>query len=191
MEKRLAKVHIKEFSRKIADKQGKGAGFDVKLLEGDVNWTAVMKSLDDIGYHGWTTVEQPGGDTREGLKDLCDRLIKIQELITQQPEDHLPELLTKAICLLSGDHEVHLLFPGHHRDKLSLSVHRRKQASFSASHAYTKDDRWQCTSRLNDIKTIHFPSGEMCGNQLLYLSNVSCSLPVPSGFIRQICIVPV
>lgn len=77
LDKRLAKVHIKEFSRKIADKQGKGAGFGVKLLEGDVNWPAVMKSLDDIGYHGWTTIEQPGGDTREGLKDLCDRLIKI------------------------------------------------------------------------------------------------------------------
>ena len=78
LDKRLAKVHIKEFSRKIADKQGKGAGFDVKLLEGDVNWQAVIKALEDIGYHGWTTIEQPGGDTKEGLKDLCDRLIKIQ-----------------------------------------------------------------------------------------------------------------
>ena len=77
LDKRLAKVHIKDFSRKIADKQGKGAGFGVKLLEGDVNWTAVMKSLDNIGYNGWTTVEMPGGDTREGLKDLCDRLVKI------------------------------------------------------------------------------------------------------------------
>lgn len=77
LDKRLAKVHIKDFSRKIADKQGKGAGFGVKLLEGDVNWAAVMKSLDDIGYNGWTTVEMPGGDTREGLKDLCDRLVKI------------------------------------------------------------------------------------------------------------------
>ena len=77
LDKRLAKVHIKDYSRKIADKQGKGAGFGVKLLEGDVNWTAVMKSLDDIGYHGWTTVEMPGGDTKEGLKDLCDRLVKI------------------------------------------------------------------------------------------------------------------
>jgi len=77
LNKRLAKVHIKEFSRKIADKQGKGAGFGVKLLEGDVNWPAVMKSLDDIPYHGWTTIEQRGGDTKEGLKDLCDRLIKI------------------------------------------------------------------------------------------------------------------
>jgi L-ribulose-5-phosphate 3-epimerase len=77
LNKRLAKVHIKDYSRKIADKQGRGAGFGVKLLEGDVNWQAVMKSLDDIGYHGWTTVEMPGGDTKEGLKDLCDRLVKI------------------------------------------------------------------------------------------------------------------
>jgi len=76
--KRIAKVHIKEYSRKIADTQGKGAGFNVKLLEGDVNWTAVMKAFDEIGYNGWTTIEQPGGDTKEGLKDLCDRLIKIQ-----------------------------------------------------------------------------------------------------------------
>jgi L-ribulose-5-phosphate 3-epimerase len=75
--KRIAKVHIKEFSRKIADKKGKGAGFDVKLMEGDVNWPAVMNAFDSNGYTGWTTIEQPGGDTNEGLKDLCDRLIKI------------------------------------------------------------------------------------------------------------------
>jgi L-ribulose-5-phosphate 3-epimerase len=76
--KRLAKVHIKEFSRKIADTQGKSAGFKVNLLEGDVNWSNVMKALDNIGYSGWTTIEQPGGSTPEGLKDLCDRLVKIQ-----------------------------------------------------------------------------------------------------------------
>ena len=74
---RIAKVHIKEFSRKIAEKQGKGAGFGVKLLDGDVNWPVVMKAFDDINYHGWTTVEMSGGDTPEGLKDLCDRLAKI------------------------------------------------------------------------------------------------------------------
>jgi L-ribulose-5-phosphate 3-epimerase len=74
---RLAKVHIKDYSRKIADKQGKGAGFGVKLLEGDVDWHAVINALNDIGYHGWTTVEMPGGDTKEGLRDLCDRLSKI------------------------------------------------------------------------------------------------------------------
>jgi hexulose-6-phosphate isomerase len=77
--KRIAKVHIKEYSRKIADTQGKGAGFKVKLREGDVNWPEVMKALDEIGYAGWTTIEQPGGDTPEGLKDLCDRLKLIIE----------------------------------------------------------------------------------------------------------------
>jgi L-ribulose-5-phosphate 3-epimerase len=76
--KRIAKIHIKEFSRKIADSQGRSAGFKVNLLEGDVNWPLVMKALDDIGYSGWTTIEQPGGINPEGLKDLCDRLIKIQ-----------------------------------------------------------------------------------------------------------------
>jgi L-ribulose-5-phosphate 3-epimerase len=75
--KRIRKVHIKEYSRKIADKQGKGAGFKVNLLEGDVGWPAVMKAFDEIGYTGWTTIEQPGGNTPEGLKDLCDRLKKI------------------------------------------------------------------------------------------------------------------
>jgi L-ribulose-5-phosphate 3-epimerase len=76
---RIAKVHIKEFSRKIADKQGKSAGFGVKLLEGEMNWPAVMGALDEIGYSDWTTIEQPGGNTPEGLKDLCDRLIKIHQ----------------------------------------------------------------------------------------------------------------
>lgn len=74
---RIAKVHIKEYSRKIAQKQGRGAGYGVKLLEGDVNWPAVMKALDDIGYNNWTTIEQPGGDSAEGLKDLYSRLTKI------------------------------------------------------------------------------------------------------------------
>lgn len=77
--KRIAKVHIKEYSRKIADTQGKGAGFKVKLREGDVNWHEVMKALDEIGYTSWTTIEQPGGDTPDGLKDLCDRLKLIIE----------------------------------------------------------------------------------------------------------------
>jgi len=77
LNKRIARVHIKEYSLKIADKEGKRAGFGVKLQEGDVNWAAVMKSLDDIGYQGWTTIEQPGGDTPEGLADLNSRLKNI------------------------------------------------------------------------------------------------------------------
>ena len=75
--KRITKVHFKEYSLKLADTQGKRAGFNVKLMEGDVNWPAVMKALDETGYHGWTTLEQPGGDSPEGLKDLRDRHVRI------------------------------------------------------------------------------------------------------------------
>jgi hexulose-6-phosphate isomerase len=74
---RIQKFHIKEFSRKKRDAEGLWKGFDVKLLEGDDNWPAVMKAVDDIGYHGWVMTEQPGGDTPEGLKDLADRLGRI------------------------------------------------------------------------------------------------------------------
>ena len=75
--KRIQKLHIKEFSRKRSEKEGLGKGFDVPLLEGDDDWPAVMKALDEVGYSGWAMTEQGGGDTPEGLKDLSDRLGKI------------------------------------------------------------------------------------------------------------------
>jgi len=75
--RRIQKLHIKEFSRKKADQLGKGAGFDVPLLEGDNNWPVIMKAVDEIDYHGWAITEQGGGDTPEGLKNLCQRLEKI------------------------------------------------------------------------------------------------------------------
>ena len=74
---RIQKLHIKEFSRQKRDKQGLWKGFDVPLLEGDNDWPAVMKAIDEIGYHGWAITEQGGGDTPAGLKDLCQRLEKI------------------------------------------------------------------------------------------------------------------
>jgi hexulose-6-phosphate isomerase len=74
---RIQQLHVKEFSRKKRDEQGLWKGFDVKLLEGDDNWPAVMKAVDDIGYKGWAITEQGGGDSPEGLKDLADRLAKI------------------------------------------------------------------------------------------------------------------
>jgi hexulose-6-phosphate isomerase len=74
---RIQKFHIKEFSRKKRDNEGLWKGFDVKLLEGDNDWPAVMKAVDGIGYHGWVMTEQGGGDSPEGLKDLRERLEKI------------------------------------------------------------------------------------------------------------------
>lgn len=78
--KRIQKLHIKEFSRIRRDTEGLRKGFDVALLEGDDDWPAVMKALDEIGYHGWAMTEQPGGDTPEGLKDLATRFGKILAL---------------------------------------------------------------------------------------------------------------
>jgi len=75
--KRIARVHIKEFSRKRADKEGKGAGFKVALLEGDNDWPAIMKALDEVGYSGWIIAEQDGAGSAEGLKDMVARMNRI------------------------------------------------------------------------------------------------------------------
>jgi hexulose-6-phosphate isomerase len=75
--KRIQKLHIKEYSRKKRDEQGLWKGFDVPFLEGDNNWPAIMKALDEIGYEGWGIAEQGGGDTAEGLKNLSERMSRI------------------------------------------------------------------------------------------------------------------
>jgi L-ribulose-5-phosphate 3-epimerase len=77
LNKRILKLHVKEYSRAKRDKTGPSSGFDVKFLEGDNNWPVVMKSLDDIGYKGWGIAEQPGAGSLEGLKDLSSRMDRI------------------------------------------------------------------------------------------------------------------
>jgi L-ribulose-5-phosphate 3-epimerase len=75
--KRILKLHIKEYSRAKRDKTGPFSGFDVDFLEGDNDWPAVMKALDEIGYQGWGIAEQRGADSPEGLKDLSMRMDRI------------------------------------------------------------------------------------------------------------------
>src|SRR5512138_1188348 len=74
--KRIHKLHIKEFVRRSRNEPAPRPG-PVRLLEGDNDWPAVMKAVDDVGYTGWAITEQPGGDTREGLADLAQRLGRI------------------------------------------------------------------------------------------------------------------
>ena len=74
---RIQKLHIKEYSRAKADKQGKWAGFDVEFLKGDNNWPAVMKALDDINYHGWGIAEQGGAGSAAGLQKLSSEMDRI------------------------------------------------------------------------------------------------------------------
>ncbi|MEY2410646.1 MAG: L-ribulose-5-phosphate 3-epimerase [Verrucomicrobiota bacterium] len=75
---RIRRLHIKEYSRDLAMKKGRGAGFNAKFLEGANNWPAIIKALAEAGYPGtWGIAEQPGGGTLDGLKDLSSRMDKI------------------------------------------------------------------------------------------------------------------
>jgi hexulose-6-phosphate isomerase len=74
---RISRLHIKEYSRDKAMKGGRGAGFNVKFLEGANDWPGIMKALDEIGYDSWGIAEQSGGNTPEGLRDLAERMDRI------------------------------------------------------------------------------------------------------------------
>ena len=52
LNKRIKKVHFKDFRRDVQ----RLSGF-VDLLAGDVDWPAVIKAFDDIGYDGWASAE--------------------------------------------------------------------------------------------------------------------------------------
>jgi hexulose-6-phosphate isomerase len=69
--KRILKLHFKEYSKRIR--------FDVKFLEGDNHWPAIMKALRQVGYNGWGITEQPGNQSQDaaGLKDLSRRMDRL------------------------------------------------------------------------------------------------------------------
>ena len=74
---RIMKLHIKEFSRKIMNDEGLRKGFQVNLLEGDIQWPVVMQVLNEINHQGgWIIAEVSGGD-RQRLKDVSERMDKI------------------------------------------------------------------------------------------------------------------
>jgi hexulose-6-phosphate isomerase len=74
---RVMKVDVKEYSRTKLDQEGRWAGFDVLLLEGDCDWPAVMTALREIGFDGWMTAEIGGGD-RAWLTDVATRMDRIR-----------------------------------------------------------------------------------------------------------------
>jgi hexulose-6-phosphate isomerase len=75
--KRINRIHVKEYSTKKMKEEGIYKGFDCDLTEGDNNWPAIMKALDDVGYTGWAISEQRGGINPNGLKMLTERMEKI------------------------------------------------------------------------------------------------------------------
>ncbi len=73
---RVLKLDVKEYSRTQRDEKGPRAGFRVKLGEGDCDWPAVVKALEDIKYSGWGSAEVRGGG-RERLQEISDRMDRI------------------------------------------------------------------------------------------------------------------
>lgn len=76
LDKRILKIDVKEFDRGKADKEGRWAGFRVKLGEGTCDWPAVMKALGEVGFDGWYTAEIAGGK-RDRLVEIATRMDKI------------------------------------------------------------------------------------------------------------------
>lgn len=76
--KRIFRIHIKDYSAKPVNPAAK-KNASLKLLDGDTNWPAVMKALDNAGYSGWATSEQPGNQAAdvETARDLAQRMDRI------------------------------------------------------------------------------------------------------------------
>jgi hexulose-6-phosphate isomerase len=63
---RIAKVHIKEYA--------KPNRFDYALGDGkEIDWPAIRKAFEDVGYHGWITAEVRFGGLAE-MKDVVRRM---------------------------------------------------------------------------------------------------------------------
>ena len=77
LNKRILKLDIKEYSRKLQNEKGLWKGFNAKLGEGSVDWAEVMKALREVDYRGeWGSAEVPGGDL-ERLKDISRRMDQV------------------------------------------------------------------------------------------------------------------
>lgn len=74
---RIRRLDAKEYSRQKLDQEGRWAGFQVELGEGDCDWPAVMEALRKIPYRGgWMAAEVRGGD-RARLTDVATRMDRI------------------------------------------------------------------------------------------------------------------
>jgi hexulose-6-phosphate isomerase len=60
--KRIAKLHIKDFSFRRQPGTDNSVAAWVPLGEGDIDWTAVYEALRDVGYEGTATLELDPGD---------------------------------------------------------------------------------------------------------------------------------
>lgn len=77
LNRRIMKLHAKEFSRELMNSKGLWEGFKVDLLQGDCNWPVVMQALREVNHTGgWLTAEVPGGD-RDRLRTISEQMDQI------------------------------------------------------------------------------------------------------------------
>ncbi|NOZ20428.1 MAG: sugar phosphate isomerase/epimerase [Planctomycetes bacterium] len=69
--KRIVRCHVKDF--KLND-DGHGGKF-VNIRDGSVNWPALRKALDDVGYAGWMTIEGSGKLSMEERSKRLDLIL--------------------------------------------------------------------------------------------------------------------
>lgn len=76
--KRINRIHVKDYSAKLTAAEATGRARP-KLLDGDTNWPAVMKALDDAGYSSWGISEQPRNQAAslDAARDLAQRMDRI------------------------------------------------------------------------------------------------------------------
>lgn len=77
--KRIGKLDIKEYDRKLQNSEGLRAGFNTEIGEGSVDWQRVRSELKKIHYTGWATAEVKGGG-RERLADIARRMNNVLDL---------------------------------------------------------------------------------------------------------------
>jgi hexulose-6-phosphate isomerase len=73
---RIGKIHIKEYSLKVAMKEGMIKAFDFPIGEGDIDWKRVREELAKINFRSWATAEVRGG-TRQQLADVSAQMTRV------------------------------------------------------------------------------------------------------------------
>ncbi|MDP2983581.1 MAG: TIM barrel protein, partial [Candidatus Latescibacter sp.] len=68
--KRIVRVHVKGFDEKKREFVG--------LCEGNIDWRAVRRAFEDIGYSGWVNAELSGGDETylTGVSECMDKIFR-------------------------------------------------------------------------------------------------------------------
>jgi len=73
LDKRIVKIHIKEYDLDVAMNEGMRKGFACPIGQGSIDWKRVREELNKIGYRGWATAEVNGGD-RGRLAEISEQM---------------------------------------------------------------------------------------------------------------------